>query len=361
MAMRRTKFNTNIGTDDTEKHARQKRAIAGEYKLEDYPGILWAVTNDLLKLWREKRRLPERRVDEFPDYDETDKTDENQIVEAVRGWLTETTDERKKARLVSLDPHTKRWLRNRIPDWNYHIARAKRANPVSDTLKRKINSRLLELVREQVEGNIPFVQLYFGQCCFDDEGLPQLPQLPDDKELFKIFFREVRPYTDSDSRFGKIRHKALEDLREELVHVGKYLDALEPAKRRLPPKWMTQNKSIMENLERKGNKRFLALFEILKNSRMKFVEDGGPVLVRPNYDVIENKTGLPEPQTRFYLREMCRWKIVRKIGKPGSNQQAIYSLGVWIKGKARHPRPIYFLKNSPQMKEALENFDVSRK
>jgi hypothetical protein len=164
-----------------------------------------------------------------------------------------------------------------------------------------------------------------------------------------------------DPCFIKDLNKAIQQFRDELPRLDLLLNQSRvKSSREFPPVWIKSNKGIMRNLNKKGNQHFLPLHEILMDSRIKQGEKKAPVLVLPDYAAIEKKTGLKKKYAYRYIREMCRWGILQRDHREGRNGPWVYCLGVWMPGKGKTPRPIYFLKETPEMKAALIQFDAQR-
>ena len=164
-----------------------------------------------------------------------------------------------------------------------------------------------------------------------------------------------------DPGFLKDLNKAIQKFRDELPQLDRLLSRSRvKSSREFPPVWIKSNKGIWTNLHKRGNQHFLPLYEILMDSRIKQGEKKTPVLVLPDYNLIEQKTGLKKKYAYRYIREMCRWGIIKRNHREGRNGPWVYSLGIWMPGKGKTPRPIYFLKETSEMKEALIEFDAQR-
>jgi len=50
-------------------------------------------------------------------------------------------------------------------------------------------------------------------------------------------------------------------------------------------------------------------------------------------------------------------RIVKKA-QVLAHGQVIFSIGTWVQGKSKFPKPVYFLKNTPEMVRALATFRV---
>jgi hypothetical protein len=183
----------------------------------------------------------------------------------------------------------------------------------------------------------------------------------DEFEAHDIFLNQQTPFLTRDSRFIKIRNKGISLFQSESRHYCTQLERHRlKNKREFPPMWIKTNKGIWINLNKKKNRHFLSLYEILMDSRITPGEKANPVLVKPDYDLIEQKLKIMKKQVDCYLREMQRWEIIKRDHREGEGGPWFYSLGIWMQGKNRTPRPIYFLKETPEMKHALIHFDASR-
>ncbi len=164
-----------------------------------------------------------------------------------------------------------------------------------------------------------------------------------------------------DPRFLKARNKAVRQVLDELPRLATALSRLRvKSVREFPPVWIKSNKRIMRNLYKKGNQHFLPLYEILVDSRITPGEKGAPVLMLPDYALIERRTGLKRKYAYRYIREMCRCGILQRHHVDGERGPMIYSMGVWMPGRGKTPRPIFFLKETPKIKAALIEFDAQR-
>jgi hypothetical protein len=340
--MRRTPWKSTVKAD-AERQAKRRRAIKGEIKPGYEFEALCAVAHDCNKsLWRFGR------IEIIGQMDESEL--ESDIVEVVQDWLREA-DEDALPRILRLDKRTRRWLSDRIEGWKGLEQRALQVSPVPGRILRAVNSVLCEFICEQLEhhNNLDFWETYF------DEG-------PEVETVWETFFGdEWANDRAQDTRFKKLRNKAVQELRQALPDLAKYLDSLEiKDKRGWPPKWMGQ-KGIRANLKRKGNRHFVELYGMLREDRKKAgdAQDGDPVLVKPDFEAIGRRTGLSQRQVNRYLAEMARWGIVEKKGRDGERGQMLYSMGYWAKGRSKFPRPVYWLKNTPRMVEALKRFDTN--
>lgn len=192
------------------------------------------------------------------------------------------------------------------------------------------------------------------------EAAPHPERCWDFERAIDALCNETHPLN-SDARFLKARNKAIQQFRDELPRLDLLLSRSRmKSTREFPPIWIKSNKGIMRNLNKRGNQHFLPLYEILMESRIKQNEKGTPVMVLPDYALIEKKTGLKRKYAYRYIREMCRWEIIKKDHREGRTGPVVYSLGQWMPGKGKTPRPIYFLKETPKMKKALIEFDAQR-
>jgi hypothetical protein len=142
-----------------------------------------------------------------------------------------------------------------------------------------------------------------------------------------------------DPGFLKDLNKAIQQFRDELPQLDRLLSGSRAKSvRDFPPIWIKSNKGIMRNLNKKGNRHFLPVYEILRDSYIRQGDKGTPVLVLPDYASIENKTGLKRKYAYRYIREMCRWGILRRDHVDGERGPMVYSHGVWMPGKGKTPR-----------------------
>jgi hypothetical protein len=340
---------------DVEKHAKRKRAIKGEIKPGlEFPALCAIAHNCNKKLFKYSQI-------EF-DYEQRESLEycERTIIEDVRWWLEHNTNEESLRCILDLDRKTRRWLSKRIECWEDYITRAKEISPVPAHIRSAFIKELCVKILDVMEFYPNFVDTFFG-------GIS-----PDTEEVAELFIKNGAYY--QDSRFKKIRNKAVRELKQIPPHLAKYLDTLEVKdKRGFPPKWFTGSKAIMDNLRKKGNRHFIELYRLLKEGSVKHSDtsavmqkrewngEGGklPVLSKADYDQVEKETGLEAQQVRRYLQEMMRHGIIKRVGKDGCGGQMVYSLGHWVQGRAAFPRPVYYLKQTQKMKEALRNFDAN--
>jgi hypothetical protein len=116
----------------------------------------------------------------------------------------------------------------------------------------------------------------------------------------------------------------------------------------------------MGNLNEKGNRHFLGLYKMLMEKRIKNAEEGTPVLVKPDYDLIELRLGLRRQDAWRHLREMCRLGIIKKANMDGERGEMIYQIGTYEQEKSKFPKPTYWVQNTPDMVKALTEFDANR-
>ena len=240
------------------------------------------------------------------------------------------------------------WIEDQLDTWNNCIGKTKAAAQISVTVNVLVYHRLAEILLELVKGN--------AKVC--DTFRPDWEW----HEIIEMFFLKAWPYTDRDTCFRKIRNKAIEIVSNVLFFVlDQYLPGLKvKTERRFPYNWMTSNKKILRSLNKKGNRHFIGLYKILMEERMGPAKDGGSVLVKPNYDLIEKRIGLESRYVRRYLREMCHAGILKKQHKDGKCGQMVYEIGKWVQGRSRFPKPVYFLKNTPSMMNTLNTFNAGR-
>lgn len=184
----------------------------------------------------------------------------------------------------------------------------------------------------------------------------------DEFTAYDIFINKAVPFSTHDKRFIKIRNKGIGLYQSESRRYNTQLDRhrLKVA-RDFPPKWIKTNKGIWENLHEKKNRFFLPLYEFLMESRITPGEKGTPVFVLPDYGRIEQELKMKKRDVERYLRAMEAWDIITKTHyRNGERGPYFYSLGIWMQGKNSTSRPIYFLKESPEIKYALLHFDASK-
>lgn len=80
-----------------------------------------------------------------------------------------------------------------------------------------------------------------------------------------------------------------------------------------------------------------------------------------DFEIMGKQLDLKPDPLRKHLQEMERMGILKKFGKDGPRGQLIYALGYWLPVPNRpFPTPVYFLKDTPQMKKALRDFNPYR-
>jgi len=143
-----------------------------------------------------------------------------------------------------------------------------------------------------------------------------------------------------------------------------------------PTKWILNSVTIMRNLELKKNRWFFPLMNYLCESRLdptrsrkvaNHIGVGGynvdgkvrdyVILQRPNRKKIADKVGMSQTVLKRYLKELVHWGILKDLGKYGSNQPKVYAIG-YYQSFNLGVKPIWFLKESPEMKKALREFDI---
>lgn len=85
------------------------------------------------------------------------------------------------------------------------------------------------------------------------------------------------------------------------------------------------------------------------------------LLQKLNFEKMEEVIGLKSDPLRKHLQELERIGVLKNLGKDGPRGQLIYALGYWLPVPNKpFPRPVYFLKDTPQMKIALRDFNPYR-
>ena len=356
--------------DKILKDSKKQRREACERQYPDnYWKILCAVDADLRRVfennrtgwgYEEQEYYQSLGKDQYPDT-------EKELVQLFEQFMGDSDSGLDLQRFFNLHDKTKAWLRKRCNNWKRHQDRAKKALAISGTTTRQLHTRLAQLTLEIL--NERFYDLKREICHLlgiEDNEL-------DLETTWRIFFLQGPPYTNNDKRYIKVRKEALKAKRKELEEEHKYLDRLEPTlTRAFPWKWIQENQSIMENLSRKGNRHFLKMYDMLMEQRIRFSDstyyfdtyihedDLLPVLVKPIFPLIEKETGCDTNTVRRYIREMAYQGIIRRFVKDGERGQVIFEIGRWIKGNAAFPKPVWFLKNTPEIRQALKDFDANR-
>lgn len=353
--------------EEDQKRREEERERQARQHSYDYWRVLHAVYLELNRTlgWEDDQGYEAREL-----YSELDREDypeeERELVRRFEEWAWDaSSDGLELSKILNLDSRTKNWLKRNCENWPRWLHKAQNAIRISDTLERQINYRLAQIILDLLQSN--FLGLYgeIEGVCAEDEASYEA--------IYRTFILEKIPYTDNDSRFPKVKRQALQRMRAELDEAKGYLDTLEPAKpKRFPFKWITENRAIMANLSRKGNRHMLKIYELLMDQRMSFTTtrdklDGmvenqhAPVPVQPNHDLIKRETGLKaNTQVGDYLREMAYQGIIERYGLDGERGQMLYQIGDWKQGNARFPRPVYWLKDTPEMRRALREFWTNR-
>ncbi len=235
-----------------------------------------------------------------------------------------------------------------LPDIDYEIEYLKGSlfPRSSNSSAARDHYRIAEILRELINGSA--IEKHY---CLDQREW---------YDLINIFFFKYPPYHATDTRFDKYRNNALKRYQVDIQRQSEALEALKIKQRGFPYKWITNNKAIVKNLNKPRNRHVLKVYKQLMDDRLRPALHGTPILVKPDYVTIEKTIGLKPKYTRRCLREMCRWKMIEKRGMDGERGQYLYSLGMWMQGRSKFPKPVYLLKNSPEMIEALIKFNAIR-
>jgi len=205
--------------------------------------------------------------------------------------------------------------------------------------------------------------------------------IPDSTILFKAKRKAVRFF---------LRGLEQDFLRFKADCFNTYQKELRPDTDRFPLGWMENQVKIMANMERKGNRLFFPLINALckialdKKKSEKVMRE---INIQPMEVVTMNKktkdetirkrpyvllppltnniiVGLAEslgvsvdPVYRT-IREMTRRGIIKKVGRVGKGGGRLYAVGLWTPFKEGKFRAAYFLKNSPEMRQALREFNA---
>jgi len=170
----------------------------------------------------------------------------------------------------------------------------------------------------------------------------------------------------------------IQDERRKLF-LGNYEDELRPLDR-WPRKWMANNKQIRSNLDQKKNTLFVPVMNYLckrhydskKSQRVTTkINSGGydvngtirdyVILRRLDTKRVADDLGTSRVTVHRYLKEMVHWGILKDLGKYGPNSPRVLAIGYFQPFDVGLVKPIWFLKNSKKMKQALREFDTMRR
>ena len=211
----------------------------------------------------------------------------------------------------------------------------------------------------------PHAQMWFASILEEhyDRIIGELDEHSSSQELVLAVWELVNS---EDRRFRKVWNAAAKAFKSELATTGKLPKGHHSGKN-WPPKWITKDKRIRDNLGRKGNSRLLDLYWILRQSKWTFArtnlfyDDGTrPVLAQVPYDRIERELGLSRRSVGHHMQAMVEHGLILEAGghKSGPRGQKLWALGTWNES-GFHPNPLFFLRDSREIREALRCIDVS--
>jgi hypothetical protein len=175
---------------------------------------------------------------------------------------------------------------------------------------------------------------------------------------------------------------------KELVNLIKvtYKDLLFARNKRPVPNWITNQKAIEKALKKtkfadvygyitEKTLSYNKAIEFAKEHNIENFKKTGKngeqigaadgymhVFFSPDYPDMQNELDLSEKSIQKYLKRFCEIGILVKLRKTDARGNNIYSAGYHAlykndEGKIQ-TRRILFLKNTPEMKEALRNFNL---
>jgi hypothetical protein len=206
----------------------------------------------------------------------------------------------------------------------------------------------------EIKDDDEFVEMYFPQYAADGGTKRPPPKWP-------IPLKILRKHGKADYHIIRYWKNATETFKRVAIREIAEFETMEglPPKRGFPYRWITDNKSIMKNLERKCNRHALELIAFLMRNRMKnAMFDKEPVIVIPDYDKIQETFRITPTAARRYVQELAHRRILEPLVREGERGPKRYAIGRWSQpAGALHPRPLYFLKNTPKMRQRLQRFD----
>lgn len=343
----------------SRKKIQQQKAIAGEHSIE-------AQGTFLANIYKELKKVGGIELDGYDldglyrDCDEGHLSRcRSAIINGFREWMREEeTDDTQKVKIHQLSDKAKRWLKENVLGWSEFYQKARQ---IKAPLPNDIKHYLKHLLGYRAVPTISQIEIY--QPNFENHQ-------PTSQQAFQLIF-EPEPILEDDYKLKRIRKKLLRELKEQLVLAPIWLDQeFEEKTGGWPTAWMRRDKRIMDNLNQKGNRRFFELVSFLFQSgsymRSPVSEqlasergwESNLVLLIPDYRKIEAKLSISKQIARKYLQEMARWGMIQKLGKTDKNGQAVYAIGRWVKGGSAFPKPVFYLKDTKEMRDALRAFNV---
>ena len=264
-------------------------------------------------------------------------------------WLENTqSDGRRLRKLLGLQKNVRNWLRNHIKNWDEIYENAKQAPILSNESIEYEQERLSEIACKLIsDGHHDALYEELGEDV--GEVIHDLQMVAEDYRLKRLR-----------SEARAIRQKELDELK-------KYHEIeaqREKQQRPWPPGW-TQSVKIKRNMEKKGNRYFYSIMRWLMDNRMKKEiseqlagQKGWPlglVLVEANLTRVSQKLGITRDAIFHHIKEMKRWGLIKKIGRPDRSRSNVYAIGYWAK-RALIQRPVFWFKNTKEIKNVLINY-----
>lgn len=114
-----------------------------------------------------------------------------------------------------------------------------------------------------------------------------------------------------------------------------------------------------ELMQRRGIEPYQA--EMNNDDKKRTVDRIYVLLQKLDFEKMEEVIGLKPDPLRKHLQELEKIGVLKNLGKDGPRGQLIYALGYWLPVPNKpFPRPVYFLKDTPQIKKALRDFNPYR-
>jgi len=192
-----------------------------------------------------------------------------------------------------------------------------------------------------------------------------------------------------DTRWSKTLNKALQDTRRDLERQQRQLQAAQRPKRQAwPPKWMTDNRGIMDNLARQGNRYLLTVYEgLYENGRWQVAEvqaamrwgkgfpakaqrgegkEYWPILATVPFEAIRRRiregfeTHVSDATIRANVYALAAGGLIANTGKrSGQRGPRIWMMGWWAQSpRQQYPNRQLFVQNSPAVRDALRTITV---
>ena len=184
----------------------------------------------------------------------------------------------------------------------------------------------------------------------------------------RVIYNFDRERTNAES---KILKQALDACKQINNDENKEFSSMVPKNTvKYPLGWMEKDKQITDTMAKKGNRFFYDILNYLDNNKIVYDESidiieskGWPtdaILVEINRETIGEKFKIHIRVVGLYLQAMEKAGIIKLLGRQdgyGGRGDNIYQIGKWLQNSLKHrPKPISFLKKSPEFQQALRTF-----